>query len=104
MNSADHAVRSQSGIGGSPILVVLLPILPCLLVAPLAIIFIGVVLPLWIVSLLVVGAVWTVVLPLDLLIGAVGGTFLKPVRAALERALFVLTRPKIPERWRRKNR
>lgn len=89
------------GTGGTPILVVLLPILPCLLVAPLAIVFIGVVLPLWIASLLIVGAIWTVVLPLDLLLGALGASVLKPVRATLERALFALTHPKIPERFRR---
>lgn len=93
---------SPSGTGGTPILVVLLPILPCLLVAPLAIIFIGVVLPLWIVSLLVVGAIWTIVLPLDLLVGALGGSFLRPIRTALERVLFQLTHPKVPERWRRR--
>ncbi|MEP7383297.1 MAG: hypothetical protein ABI910_16525 [Gemmatimonadota bacterium] len=59
-------------------------------------------LPLWIVSFVVVGALWSVIVPLDVLLKAVGGSWLSPARAKLERALFVLTHPKIPDRWRRR--
>lgn len=99
----DVAAGSASlSSGGTPILVVLLPILPCLLVLPLAILFIGVVLPLWIVSFVVMGTLWIVVAPLEMIVRALGGAWFTPLRAGIERTLFQLSHPRIPDRWRRR--
>ena len=84
-------------------LVVLLSILPCLLLAPVVIIGVGVVLPLWIVSVVLAGAAWLVVTPLDLAFRAAGSELMASPRKALERALYWLTHPTIPERWRRRS-
>jgi uncharacterized membrane protein len=102
--SCDDAAgrAASSSNGGTPILVVLLPILPCLLVLPLAVIFIGVVLPLWIVSFVVMGTLWIVVVPLDGIVRAVGGAWTSRARARIERILYQLSHPKVPDRWRRR--
>lgn len=83
-------------------LVVLVPIIPCLLLAPVIIIGVGIVLPLWIVSMVLLGVSWCVVTPLDLALRAAGSDRLAPPRKAVERALYWLTHPTIPERWRKK--
>ena len=79
----------------------LLPV-PCLIVAPVALVAIAVVVPLWLVALLLTGAAWSVISALDVVARLVGVRALGPPRAALARLLHVLTHPKFPERWRRR--
>jgi hypothetical protein len=82
--------------------VILLPILPCLFVVPLAVLAIGVVMPLWLVSMLLVGTAWVVVVPLEVAVRGLGGRWATPMRRGVERGLFLLTHPSIPERWRKR--
>lgn len=82
--------------------VLLLPLLPCLVVAPLAVLAFGVVMPLWLVAMLLVGGAWLVVAPLELGVRAVGGRWATPLRRGVERTLHRLTHPTMPERWRRR--
>lgn len=83
-------------------LVVLLPILPCLLAAPIVIFVVGIVMPLWIAALLLTGAAWLVVAPLEFLVRLAGGGWLRSARAAIERGLHHLTHPTIPARFRKR--
>lgn len=78
----------------------LLPV-PCLVVAPVALVAIAVVVPLWLVALLLTGAAWGVVAAADTVARLAGVQMLGPPRARLARAWHVLTHPKFPERWRR---
>lgn len=83
-------------------LVVLLPILPCLLAAPIVVIFVGIVLPLWFAALLLSGGAWLLVAPLEFLVRLAGGGWLQSSRTAIERALHHLTHPTIPARFRKR--
>lgn len=78
----------------------LLPI-PCIVVAPVALVAIAVVVPLWIVALLLTGVVRLIVSALDAVAQRAGIRALGPPRAALARWWHVLANPKFPERWRR---
>lgn len=80
----------------------LLPVLPCVALAPFAILIIGVAMPLWILALLLTGVAWCVVVPLEALVRLTGGGWLSPARRAIERAWHVLTHPRIPDRWRQR--
>ena len=79
----------------------ILPVLPCVIFAPVVLVAIGVIAPLWIAALVLTGAAWCVEAPLDLLLRAVGSSWTQPLRSALERALHLLTHPKIPRRGNR---
>lgn len=83
-------------------LVVLVPIIPCLVLVPAVIIGVGVILPLWTVSMVLLSISWCIVTPLQLAARAAGSEALTPARQAIERALYWLTHPTIPERWRKK--
>lgn len=78
----------------------LLPI-PCLVVAPVALVAVAVAVPLWLVALLLTGAAWAVVASADVVARLAGVEALVRPRAALARALHVLTHPTFPARWRR---
>lgn len=78
----------------------LLPI-PCIVVAPVALVAIAVVVPLWIGALLLTGVIRVFVAALDAAAQRVGIRALGPPRAALARWWHVLANPKFPERWRR---
>lgn len=80
----------------------LLPVLPCLILAPVVIVGLGVVLPLWIGALALFALTFVVVWPLDRLLRLVGVGWLSPSRAWLARALHWLTHPTLPERWRKR--
>jgi hypothetical protein len=83
-------------------LVVLVPIIPCLVLIPAVIIGVGVILPLWTVSMVLFSVSWCIVTPLEMAVRAAGSDRLTPARRAIERALHWLTHPTIPERWRKK--
>lgn len=77
----------------------LLPI-PCIVVAPVALVAIAVVVPLWIGALLLTGVIRILVSALDAVAQRAGIRALGPPRAALARWWHVLANPKFPERWR----
>jgi len=81
---------------------VLLPVLPCVALAPFAILVIGVAMPLWLLALLLTGAAWCLVAPLEALLRLTGRHWLSPARRAIERTWHTLTNPRLPDRWRRR--
>lgn len=80
----------------------LLPILPCLILAPLAIIAIGVVLPLWIAAMALLLALYIIVRPIEWLLVAMGVAALTPARAWIGRMIHLLTHPTVPESVKRR--
>ena len=81
----------------------ILPVLPCVIFAPVVLVAIGVVAPLWIAALVLTATAWLVVAPIDILLRALGSSGMRPLRSTLERALHVLTHPKIPRRGSRQS-
>lgn len=80
----------------------LLPVLPCLILVPLAVLVLGVGLPLWIAALVVFGVTFVLVWPLDRLLLLAGVGWLTPMRVWLAKALHWLTHPTLPARWRKR--
>jgi hypothetical protein len=80
----------------------LLPVLPCLILAPLAIIAIGVVLPLWIAAMALLLVAYIVVRPIEWVLAKAGVAALTPVRAWIGRMIHLLTHPTVPESVKRR--